>query len=414
MDKIIYFMLPLYGHMNPNINLLKQLSESNNKVICYTTPKFQHMFEGLNIQVKYYTNQVEEFYRLPANIQEDKQLGPFQLDISRGIRSQAIRANVELISAVYNSHIDEVKAFKPECILYDSVANWGSVFGEKLNIPYFSIEAATWDSMDKYNKTYRDYLNNVVVKAINKEINIEQIILHKKKLARELTDRYSAIVGKRSKHIPNLSIALASPMLQIASNELDASHKYCGFHLEVKAPSKDKNLIYVTRGTVQNQEELNVLRKMICCLKSTDEQIEVSSGGKAQYQLLKYNEDELPKNVMINEFINQIDILTKAKIMVCHGGITGVREAIFCGTPMIIYPYNYHCYQVGRAVEKAKAGILLKNYPFDPEELLQAIKTIEQDDIYQQGVERVKQELEQRYKTQSVISIIEQYMKTGK
>ena len=77
-------------------------------------------------------------------------------------------------------------------------------------------------------------------------------------------------------------------------------------------------------------------------------------------------------------------------------------------------PYNYHCYQVGRAVEKAKAGILLKNYPFDPEELLQAIKTIEQDDIYQQGVERVKQELEQTYKTQSVISIIEQYMKTGK
>lgn len=411
MNRIVYFMLPLYGHVNPNLNLLKQLSESSDKVTCYITPKFKHIFERFNIEVKYYTDQVEEFYRLPATIQDDKQASAFQIDTSREGRNFAMRKSMEVVSSVYNAHINEVQALAPRYILYDSLANWGSVFGEKLGVPYFAIESATWDDVSNQNQVYKDYLKDIVEKENNTPLNIEQLILQKKKMARELVNRYSAIIGERRKYSPNLSIAHASPMLQIESDKLDDSYRYCGFYMDIKErKAKDKQLIYLTRGTTQNQSELNVLKKMMICLGHSGYKVEVSGGGKAQHNLLMYNREEIPGGIAIHEFVNQVEVLTKARIMVCHGGLTGVREAIFCDTPMIIYPYNYHCYQVGRAVEKAKAGILLKEYPFNPQELIEAVKRIEEDDSYQQGVQNIKEELINTYHTTSVLSIIEQYM----
>jgi MGT family glycosyltransferase len=45
-------------------------------------------------------------------------------------------------------------------------------------------------------------------------------------------------------------------------------------------------------------------------------------------------------NVIIMESVPQIDVLSRAHIFITHGGLSSVRESIYCGVPMIVFPWG--------------------------------------------------------------------------
>jgi hypothetical protein len=47
-----------------------------------------------------------------------------------------------------------------------------------------------------------------------------------------------------------------------------------------------------------------------------------------------------PGNVIILEWVPQIEILSRSYIFITHGGMSSVREAIYTGVPMIVFPWG--------------------------------------------------------------------------
>lgn len=46
----------------------------------------------------------------------------------------------------------------------------------------------------------------------------------------------------------------------------------------------------------------------------------------------------LPAHITLAGWVPQMDILSRASVIICHSGLATIREAILCGVPMILFP----------------------------------------------------------------------------
>lgn len=69
-------------------------------------------------------------------------------------------------------------------------------------------------------------------------------------------------------------------------------------------------------------------------------------------------EKRTPSNVKIFRSVPQLDILKRAKAFITHGGASSIKEGIYYGTPMIVFP-GWHD-QFGNAARVAYHGIGLR------------------------------------------------------
>ncbi|CAB3377024.1 Hypothetical predicted protein [Cloeon dipterum] len=78
----------------------------------------------------------------------------------------------------------------------------------------------------------------------------------------------------------------------------------------------------------------------------------------------KFENDDLPgkpKNVMINKWLSQQDVLghTNARLFITHGGRLSAQEATYHGTPMLAIPFMLDQHKNAETVVKAGVGLKL-------------------------------------------------------
>src|SRR5205085_4052130 len=78
-------------------------------------------------------------------------------------------------------------------------------------------------------------------------------------------------------------------------------------------------------------------------------------GVVAVGNFLKADIFKCPANVVVVNEAPQVEILKRASLMVYHGGISGVKESIFMGVPMLLIPLFYD--QPGNAARVVYHGL---------------------------------------------------------
>lgn len=63
-------------------------------------------------------------------------------------------------------------------------------------------------------------------------------------------------------------------------------------------------------------------------------QLVLAAGGRIEAADLP----DLPQDSIVARWIPQLGLLRKAAVMITHGGLGAVREALSCGVPMVVYP----------------------------------------------------------------------------
>lgn len=170
----------------------------------------------------------------------------------------------------------------------------------------------------------------------------------------------------------------------------------------------DKPLVYCTLGTVvtvSSPGRAGEFFRMFIELmaKMPDLQGVVVLGNH-----LNVADFEQPPNVVVVNEAPQVEILERASLMVSHGGIGGIKEAVFMGVPMILIPLFYD--QPGNAARAVYHGIgaALPLKELNAPNLRALIRKILGDKSYSEKVNsmsRIFRETEDRAPS---ISIIEQ------
>lgn len=411
--KVLFFFIPLYGHVNPNIWLLNKLCEENVELTIFCGKKFFKLFKSLDIDLYEYPEEVENFYKESFKNYSDINKATkeyFDVQINEEVLVKVHDEAIQLVKKVYTKLESLVNSLNPDYIFYDSLAMWGALFGEKLGIPYYIIESATYNSYRISKDIYCDYFEEVVNKELKCNVDVSNLITLNRHMEKKLNNAFSTIIKSKKRLIfePNLYFANMSKELQIQNEFYYDKYKYIGYNLEVpkEFQSKEKKIL-ITRGTLQDIFNIELLIKIVKSIKIPDEyKLIVTTGGESAYKYIKNKNEKFEKEVSIKAFINQNEELQKAEIMICHGGITGVKEAIFYNTPMIIYPCNFHCYQVGLAVEKCGVGVLLRKHPLDKEELNMAITSILSSKEYGKKINDLKCKLINNTKEINILEII--------
>ena len=163
MSKIVFFCIPAHGHTNPTIEVVRELVNRGNEVVYYSFNEFKDKIEGAGAKFISCDKYLPEL-----KPEDEKKVGK---DFAA-----LIEMVVDTTLALDEKVCSELKEFKPDCIVSDSLSFWGKLFAKKLNIPYI-CSTTTFAFNENTAKMMKQGLNEIVrmilgMGRINKKLEL--------------------------------------------------------------------------------------------------------------------------------------------------------------------------------------------------------------------------------------------------
>lgn len=200
-----------------------------------------------------------------------------------------------------------------------------------------------------------------------------------------------------------------TPTIEYVEPSLRNEEPQQDIYLLYRVPA-GKKVIYATMGSqamrhgincdhfynkiisVMSYPELNDLHLIICVDSEFDKSKLVSVG----------------KNVTIVSWAFQIDILRVASVAIIHGGLGSVKECIYYGVPMVVFPQGFDQPLNGKCVAHHKLGYTGDIQSISLPELRSHILNALYDEDVKTAVQKMKLIFQEKEKAQPGANIIEQ------
>ena len=122
MSRIVFFSIPAHGHTNPTVEVVRTLVARGHRVRYYSFEEFRGRLEGAGAEF------------VPC----DSYLPPAPRDVERRIGrdfASLIGMVVDVTVAMEERVLGELAAFRPHCIVADSLCIWGKLYAGQLGVP---------------------------------------------------------------------------------------------------------------------------------------------------------------------------------------------------------------------------------------------------------------------------------------
>ena len=137
------------------------------------------------------------------------------------------------------------------------------------------------------------------------------------------------------------------------------------FSLPEPLAAGDAALIYFSLGSL-GSADTGLMQRVIDCLAGTPHRYVVSKGPL-------HDTIELAPNMWGAEFVPQVPVISRADLVITHGGNNTTTEALHFGKPMVVLPLFWDQYDNAQRVAELGLGARLDTYRFSDAELRDAI-----------------------------------------
>jgi MGT family glycosyltransferase len=173
-----------------------------------------------------------------------------------------------------------------------------------------------------------------------------------------------------------LTIVYTTREFQPYGEAFDQTYKFVGPSISSRltqenfdfAAIKGKNPIYISLGTVFNQA-IDFYKLCFEAFGNTDHTIVMSIGNKARISDL----GEIPKNIIVKNYVSQTDVLQYTKLFITHGGMNSTHEGLYYGVPLIVIPQSADQPTIAGQVADIGAGITLQMQSLTANQLREAV-----------------------------------------
>lgn len=367
MSKIVFFCIPAYGHTNPTIEVVRELSCRGNEVWYYSFDEFKEKIEGAGAKFISCDNYLPELK--PG---DEKKFGK---DFAALIE-MVVDTTISLDEKVCG----ELKVFNPDCIVSDSLCFWGKLFAEKLNITYvcstttFAFNQYTAKMMKKsFNEVIRMVLG---MRRINKKIQLLR------KSGYNVKNFVSIIQNDNDTNTIVYTSKEFQPMVETFSDKYSFVGPSVSSMKAEYNERKHKN-IYVSLGTVNNKN-IEFYKNCIKAFEAYDVNVIMSVGKGTIIEELGY----IPNNFQVKNSVEQIVVLQNTDVFITHCGMNSVNESLYYGVPMVLYPQQEEQRMVAKRVADLKAGIFLKGN--NPQYIKDAVLQVMDNDDYKKNANKIE------------------------
>jgi MGT family glycosyltransferase len=316
--------MPLRGHFQRLLPLIADLSRLGHKIQVLTHEQFRPEIERVGGQF------VDLFSKYPLDSADDSSI-PFA--------SRYVSFAGKYVEAILN----DVKAYAPSLILYDTYAVVGRIVGTLLDVPHVNVCAGH---------------NRVGLRAVEERRQsfvaiseaCDQAVLKLTQLGLEGVSPYYYLCATS----PYLNIYCEPP--EFLRPEERAPFEPVAFYgsVETGTPtmksvsrwfpesSKKRLRLFISFGTVvwlfhalEAIAALQVLSQLVGELKWAEAVITLG-GWPVDKQIIS---GLRRRNVRVESYVNQLEVLSAADLFVTHHGLNSTHEAILHSVPMISYPF---------------------------------------------------------------------------
>ena len=362
MAKALFLSLPLAGHTNPSLPLVKELVARGDEIVYYSTDAFAGKIQPTNARFRSYRNAyLADMRDLPEHMDQLAWL--------------LLRTSAEVLE-------QELEAFRkerPDYLITDSVAPWGQWAAEILDVP-----VVTSVSTFGFNRSVLAFGVKHGVRPRSTRILISKVrhMLKAFLLSRRLGRRYgvrgpgiiASVCGQS-----DLNIVYTSRYFQPCAETFDHHFEFVGPSM---APRRETAgfpweqvthhpMIYVSLGTLFNADP-TFYRNCFDGFRDQNLQVILSTGTQVAMDTL----GPTPRNFIVRTHVSQLEVLERAAAFVTHGGMNSVSESLYHGVPVLVIPHIGEQAIVGRRVEQLGAGLYLAKEDVTPQRLRESVERL--------------------------------------
>lgn len=341
MSKIVFFSIPAHGHTNPTIPVVIELVNKGHQVWYYSFLEFQEKIEDSGATFI----ACDEF--LPNVSQEE-------LDRKVGKDFAAlIEMVVDTTITLDKKVCKELKEIQPDCIVSDSLCFWGKLFAKKLKIPY--ICSTTSFAFNQYTSKLMKRSIMELWRMIKGMPRINKKIQLLNNHGYEIKNFVSLVENDNETD----TIVYTSKEFQPMADTFSKAYNFVGPSVRqsflVKNENKDRKLVYISLGTVLNQNQ-DFYQNCIQAFAKKQYDVVMSVGNKTEISSL----GTIPENFIVKNSVDQILILQKTDVFITHCGMNSANESLYFGVPMVLFPQHSEQRIVADRVVEMGAGVRLK------------------------------------------------------
>ncbi len=99
----------------------------------------------------------------------------------------------------------------------------------------------------------------------------------------------------------------------------------------------------------------------------------------------------VPENFLVWAYVPQLDILSRARVFVTHGGMNSAMESLYYGVPMVVIPQQGEQALTARRIAEMGLGIALEKEAVDVTTLREAVERVANEAAFRQRVQHMQQ-----------------------
>ncbi|MFD5573826.1 macrolide-inactivating glycosyltransferase [Streptomyces cadmiisoli] len=320
MTHIAMFSIAAHGHVNPSLEVIRELVARGHRVTYAIPPVFAEKVAGTGAEVKPWNS------TLPSPDDDPSAWGSTLLDNVEPFLDDAVQALPQLIEAYAGD--------EPDLVLHDITSYPARVLAHRWGVPAISLSPnlVAWDGYEK------EVAEPMWEEPKKSERGRAYYARFQNWLGENgITEHPDPFVGR-----PGRSIVLIPKALQPNADRVDESvHSFVGACQGDRAaegewhrPAGAEKVVLVSLGSAFTKRA-----------DFYQECVEAFGGLPGWHTVLQIGKHvdpaelgDVPANVEVHSWVPQLAILKQADLFVTHAGAGGSQEGMATATPMIAVP----------------------------------------------------------------------------
>lgn len=371
MKRIAFFCIPAHGHTNPMLPVAAELVRRGNTVRFYSFDEFRDKIDATGAAF------VSCDAYLPTLTARE------EAGLKRVSATEMTIQDIRITLSMDRFLEEEFTSFKPDVVYTDSVCFWGKLSAWKHRVPLV-VSTSTF----AFNRLSSRYMEHTPKELADMILGLPRISKELKKLE-PCGYHVKGVLSLIQSDDQTDSVVYTSRRFQPYAESFSDRYAFVGPSVfSHAAPDKtaQRPLVYISLGTVINDRP-DFYASCIAALRDQDVDVVISCGSAAAREAL----GTLPDNIRVYPFVDQLDLLSRAKVFLTHCGMNSVSESLYMAAPMVLYPQTSEQKAVAKRVAELGAGIVLRDDSADG--IRACVQEILDDDAYGRAAEACSADL---------------------
>ncbi len=352
MARILFLNGGLEGHVNPTLEVVRELIRRGEEVVYLTTEPMRQRVEETGADVRTFDG---------ARFSEVMRSGDIRHFV--GVATGLLRTADVIIPRV----LEETRGAPFDYVIHDTMLGCGRIVAQLLHLPAIASCTTFARSALDVERMLKD------LSATLSYDEYERLIQDFHAVRDSVSQRYAVTVDSVYEAYCNpepLALVYTSQYFQPDGEHCDDGFQFVGPTRKVPTTQTvelwetlSSPLIYISLGTVFNQAP-DFYRLCFEALGDSPYQVLLSVGVKTVVEDLGM----IPKNFLVRNYVPQLEVLGQAQLFITHGGMNSVNEGLLQGVPLVVLPQGADQFAVGDRIADMGAGVRLDYRRLPPTE----------------------------------------------